>query len=85
MRAYRACLSCHSGRQSQQFPVLAGQHAEYIEEQIRLWRRGGRSDPLWEDHDGGCRRTGRSADQDVAAYLGSLPRERHGPMTEANR
>jgi cytochrome c553 len=69
-----ACMSCHSGRQSPQFPLLAGQHAAYITGQLQLWQRGGRRGTSY----------GRimavvatSLDQeqteDVAAYLASLP------------
>lgn len=35
-----ACLSCHSGRASPQFPLLAGQSARYIEAQLQVWREG---------------------------------------------
>jgi cytochrome c553 len=35
-----ACLSCHSGRASPQFPLLAGQSARYIEVQFQVWRDG---------------------------------------------
>lgn len=45
-----ACLSCHGpGNRGvgSQFPALAGQHASYIEAQLRAWRAGTRSnDPL---------------------------------------
>ncbi|WEJ13255.1 c-type cytochrome (plasmid) [Sinorhizobium sp. M103] len=82
-----ACLSCHSGRQSQQFPVLAGQHAEYIEEQIRLWRRGGRiGTPYGRIMTAVAGALDEAQIEDVAAYLGSLPPgSATAPMTEANR
>jgi cytochrome c553 len=34
------CLSCHSGRASPQFPLLAGQSSRYIEAQLQVWRAG---------------------------------------------
>ncbi|ASY66049.1 putative cytochrome c-552 (plasmid) [Sinorhizobium sojae CCBAU 05684] len=37
-----ACMSCHAGRQSPQFPLIAGQHADYIKTQLHLWQQGGR-------------------------------------------
>ncbi|MCA1490328.1 c-type cytochrome [Ensifer sp. NBAIM29] len=37
-----ACMSCHAGRQSPQFPLITGQHADYIKTQLHLWRQGGR-------------------------------------------
>ncbi|WP_081161241.1 c-type cytochrome [Ensifer aridi] len=83
-----ACLTCHSGRQSSYFPTLAGQHAAYIAEQLRLWQRGGRVGTAY----------GRimavvagalSAEQieDVAAYLASLPpgAAPPEPMAEVSR
>ncbi|WP_246704724.1 hypothetical protein [Rhizobium sp. P32RR-XVIII] len=36
-----ACMSCHSEAQSPRFAPLAGQHADHIAEQLRLWQRGG--------------------------------------------
>jgi cytochrome c553 len=35
-----ACLGCHSGERSPQFPRLAGLSAAYIAEQLRLFRAG---------------------------------------------
>jgi cytochrome c553 len=34
-----ACLTCHAGS-TPMFPRLAGQHAAYIANQLRLWQRG---------------------------------------------
>ncbi len=82
-----ACLSCHSGRQSQQFPVLAGQHAEYIEEQIRLWQRGGRiGTPYGRIMAAVAGALEEGQIEDVAAYLASLPRgSAPAPIAEVNR
>ncbi|MDX0407472.1 c-type cytochrome [Sinorhizobium medicae] len=83
-----ACLSCHSGRQSQQFPVLAGQNAAYIEEQIRLWRRGGRiGTPYGRIMAAVAGALDEGQIEDVAAYLASLPpgRAPDAPLAEAGR
>jgi cytochrome c553 len=34
------CLVCHGAGSAAFFPELAGQHAPYIETQLRLWKRG---------------------------------------------
>jgi cytochrome c553 len=39
-KAIPACLSCHSGRAAADFPLLSGQHARYLEQQLRLFRQG---------------------------------------------
>jgi cytochrome c553 len=73
-RGVPACDSCHAAGRSPQFPRLAGQHADYLVEQLELWQRGGRTNTTY----------GRimshvasrlSADQisDVAPYYQSLP------------
>jgi len=69
-----ACLSCHSGRQSPQFPVLAGQHTDYIRDQLKLWQRGGRVGTPYGRIMAAVA-TNLDADQidAAAAYLSSLP------------
>ena len=34
------CLACHSGRASESFPLLSGQHAPYLMQQLRLFKEG---------------------------------------------
>jgi cytochrome c553 len=38
-----ACMDCHSGSRSPQFPKIAGMPAAYVETQLRLFRSGVRS------------------------------------------
>ena len=45
----RACQVCHGqgGRSTNPvYPILAGQHAQYIEKQLRSFRDGTRKDPI---------------------------------------
>jgi cytochrome c553 len=45
----RACQVCHGpgGKSTNPiYPVLAGQHAQYIEKQLRAFREGTRKDPI---------------------------------------
>ncbi|HEY0962674.1 MAG TPA: c-type cytochrome [Pseudomonadales bacterium] len=42
-----ACLSCHDRDARADYPVLAGQQAPYIAQQLRLFRSGGRSTSAW--------------------------------------
>jgi len=45
----RACQVCHGkgGRSTNpDYPVLAGQHAKYIQKQLRAFRDGTRKDPI---------------------------------------
>lgn len=46
-RNVAACLSCHSGARSPQFPRLAGLSAAYIAEQLHLFREGVRGDTAY--------------------------------------
>ena len=39
-RGIPPCLACHSGRAAASFPLLAGQSAAYLSQQLRLWKRG---------------------------------------------
>lgn len=43
-RAIPACLSCHSGRAAATFPLLSGQAARYLEQQLGLFRQGLRAE-----------------------------------------
>lgn len=38
-----ACLGCHSDAGTGRFPPLSGQHAEYLQAQLKLFRSGGRA------------------------------------------
>ncbi|WP_026620488.1 cytochrome c553 (plasmid) [Ensifer sp. WSM1721] len=83
-----ACLSCHSGRQSSYFPRLAGQHAPYVAEQLRLWQRGGRVGTAYGRIMAVVARALNPEQiEDVAAYLASLSPDAAPPepMAEANR
>jgi cytochrome c553 len=42
-----ACLSCHGAGARGDYPVLAGQHANYLAQQLRLWQRGERRQTPW--------------------------------------
>ncbi|AFL53680.1 cytochrome c553 [Sinorhizobium fredii] len=83
-----ACMSCHSGRQSPQFPLLAGQHAAYIAGQLRLWQKGGRGQTAYGRI---MAAVARALDErqieDVAAYLASLPSgyAQTAPLAEVGR
>lgn len=73
-----ACLSCHGPGNhgvGSQFPALAGQHASYIESQLRAWRDGTRgNDPL----NLMLAIAERMSDTDIkaaAAYLAAQPAE----------
>jgi cytochrome c553 len=42
-----ACLSCHGAGARGDYPRLSGQQAEYIAQQLQLWRNGGRQQSAW--------------------------------------
>ncbi|MGV3590054.1 MAG: c-type cytochrome [Gammaproteobacteria bacterium] len=42
-----ACLSCHGRDARADYPVLTGQQAPYIAQQLRLFRSGGRATSAW--------------------------------------
>jgi cytochrome c553 len=42
-----ACLSCHGAGARADYPVLNGQQAAYIEQQLHLFQRGGRQASAW--------------------------------------
>jgi cytochrome c553 len=66
------CLACHAGS-TPTFPTLAGQHATYLANQLRLWQRGLRDmtahgaimAPI-------AKRLNEKQIDDVAAFFGSL-------------
>jgi cytochrome c553 len=37
-----ACNSCHGRKGREDYPRLAGQSAQYIRQQLQVWRQGGR-------------------------------------------
>lgn len=43
-RGIPRCLACHSGRAAGTFPLLGGQSAPYLTQQLELWQRGLRDD-----------------------------------------
>lgn len=83
-----ACMSCHAWRQSSQFPLIAGQHADYIKTQLHLWRQGGRRGSAYGRIMAVVAGALEPAQiEDVAAYLAAQP---HGlaspsPMAEAHQ
>lgn len=69
-----ACLSCHGPSASPQFPALAGQNAAYIENQLRLWRGGGRDGTTYGQIMAVVARRLTDADiRNAAAYFASQP------------
>lgn len=68
------CLACHSHSRAAEFPALAGQHAEYLAGQLRVWQSGGRDSTAYGQIMASIAR--RLTDEqilDVAAYFASLP------------
>lgn len=68
------CLSCHGEPRRRDVPSLAGQAASYIEQQLSLWRAGGRQ----QTHHGQlmaqvAKRLSSQQAQAVAAYFASRP------------
>jgi len=69
-----ACLACHSGRASDQFPVLSGLSKAYIEGQLELFRKGVRSRTAYGAiMTAIAQRLSPSQIEDAAAYFSSLP------------
>lgn len=67
------CLACHGGSAREIFPRLAGQHAPYMVNQLKLWQRGLRDDSVT----GAimaviARRLSLQQIEDVAAYFATL-------------
>lgn len=70
------CLACHSRSRAAEFPALAGQHADYLVGQLRVWQSGGRDRTAYGQIMASIAR--RLTDEqmlDVAAYFASLPPE----------
>jgi len=57
-RNVAACIACHSptgrGNAPAGFPALAGQHAQYVADQLRAYRKG-QEDPAGRTNDGDAR------------------------------
>jgi cytochrome c553 len=69
-----ACLACHSGHASDQFPALSGLSAEYIESQLEIFHKGVRDQTAY----GAimttiAQRLSPSQIKAAAAYFSSLP------------
>jgi cytochrome c553 len=77
-----ACLACHSGRASAQFPMLAGLSAEYLRGQLKVFRKGLRDESAYGAimTSIAMRLTGPQIDA-VAAYFSSLPLGAHAAET----
>src|SRR5699024_229063 len=66
-----ACAGCHGAdgnSPSEQFPSLAGQHASYLYEQLRLFKSGKRKSPIMQPQAAGL---SDQAMKDLAAYFSS--------------
>lgn len=73
------CMSCHGAAGhgiGSHFPPLAGQHAKYIENQIKAWRRGTRTNDPQGLMEGISRRLPEEAIAAVAAYFESLAKNK---------
>lgn len=69
-----ACLSCHGQPKRADVPVLAGQAAPYIKQQLALWRSGGRQQTSYGQLMGRVAKRLTDAQVDaVAAYFAGLP------------
>ncbi len=83
-----ACMSCHAGRQSPEFPLIAGQHADYIKTQLHLWQQGGRRGSAYGRIMAVVAEALEPAQiEDVAAYLAAQPYgvASPAPMAEAGQ
>ena len=70
-----ACESCHSADRLDEYPVLAGLPAEYLIQQLDLWRDGGRrAIPLGRTMAVVAERLDERGIRAVAAYYASLER-----------
>jgi cytochrome c553 len=70
------CLACHSHSRAAEFPALAGQHAEYLAGQLRVWQSGGRDSTAYGQIMAPiARRLTEEQVLDVASYFASLPTE----------
>lgn len=69
-----ACMACHSGRASEQFPVLAGLSSDYIAVQLKLFAEGHRNQTAYgRIMTAIAERLEPEQIEAVAAYLASLP------------
>jgi cytochrome c553 len=73
-RKVPACLSCHGGsRRNPIYPTLAGQHAEYLKTQLRLFAAGRRGGTPFAHL---MERTAKALEEkeieDLAAYFSSV-------------
>jgi cytochrome c553 len=69
------CVSCHGPRGigvGRNFPLLAGQHAQYIEQQLLAWKQGTRDNDPQQLMKTVARRLGEPDIKAVAAYFASL-------------
>jgi cytochrome c553 len=68
-----ACATCHAGGAREDYPVLIGQHPDYIVQQLELWQRGKRANtPSERIMKPIAERLGAQDMRDVAVYFGSL-------------
>ena len=71
------CASCHTDGAYPTYPKLAGQHADYMAGQLRLWRQGVRTTTAEGQIMAPVAKALSDAQiADVAAYYESLPPER---------
>lgn len=72
-RGVPACLACHSGNRSTNFPNLAGLSAGYIEAQLQVWRSGARDTTVYGQIMAPiARRLSAEQVKDAAAYFSSV-------------
>jgi cytochrome c553 len=79
-----ACATCHAGTAREDYPILIGQHPDYIAQQLELWQRGGRGNtPAGRIMQPIAERLDAQDIRDVAAYFGSLgARQQNSASTE---
>lgn len=70
------CSSCHGPNNlgvDENFPRIAGQHASYIEQQLKAWQQGQRSSDPVQLMEAIAKRLSDEQIKAVAAYLASQP------------
>lgn len=73
-RGIPPCLACHSDQRTGAFPSLAGQPADYLAAQLRVWRSGARDITTYGKIMAPvARRLTEEQVQAAAAYFASLP------------
>lgn len=79
-----ACVTCHAGGAREDYPILIGQHPDYIVQQLELWQRSVRGNtPLSKIMKPIAERLDAQDMRDVAAYFGSLGvRQQNSASTE---